>query len=150
MIAPSLPRWQNSGFAYQGTSYRTPTGQLIIVHRPFVPVHLFANEKRSPVPVYALLDSGCDRVIFPADLSALVGIVDFRSGQQAKAIGVSGQPQDVFEHQLALRIVGDTRLLPLAVGFSNEVPLPLLGRSFFAQFKVIMFKESEREVELIF
>ena len=40
------------------------------------------------------------------------------------------------------------RVLPLDVGFSRQVGLPILGRSFFRHYRAIIFNELNEEVEL--
>lgn len=64
------------------------------------------------------------------------------------AVGIAGQRADVYYHNLAIEVLGDPRSLPTEVGFSREIVLPLLGRSFFRHFKAVIFSEPEGEVEL--
>lgn len=118
------------------------------VARPFIPVFLLGNGLRTPSPYYALLDSGADRVIFPADLAAAVGITAIESGKLEPAVGIANQKADVYYHPMSLEVLGEGRVLPLEVGFSRQVSLPILGRSFFRHYKQVIFSEPKEEVEL--
>jgi hypothetical protein len=95
---------------------------------------------------YALLDTGCDTVIFPSDIAELVD-VSITAGKNFPTVGVSNTPVDVYYHMLTLMIPGDGRRLPTLVGFSEGVPCPLLGRMFFAHYTSIIFREAAFEVE---
>jgi hypothetical protein len=119
-----------------------------LVARPLIPVFLVNGERRTRTSYFALLDSGADRVIFPADLAEEVGISKIETGTLEPAIGVASQRTDVYYHRLALQVVGDKRELPVEIGFSREVGLPLLGRSFFEHFKSVTFAQPKGEVEL--
>jgi len=119
-----------------------------LVARPFVPVYLCGNTKKTRSPYFALLDSGADRVLFPADLAVEVGIEKIEIGKLEPAVGISNQKADVYYHKLSLQVLGDMRTFPIDVGFSRQISIPLLGRSFFRQFKVVMFNELKGEVEL--
>ncbi|MFH1192708.1 MAG: hypothetical protein V1656_00075 [Candidatus Jorgensenbacteria bacterium] len=43
--------------------------------RPYIPVYLIGKTKSTPSPYYALLDSGADKVLMPADLAQEVWIM---------------------------------------------------------------------------
>jgi hypothetical protein len=47
--------------------FRDPGAPLIA--RPFIPVYLIGYSQRTESPYYALVDSGADGVLFPADLA---------------------------------------------------------------------------------
>ena len=119
-----------------------------LVARPLLPVFLVGKNHRTPCPYYALLDSGADRVIFPSELASHVGIYAIETGVRESAVGIAGQRADVYYHQLSIEVVGDLRALPTEVGFSREIVLPILGRSFFRHFRVVAFGELKEEVEL--
>ena len=119
-----------------------------LIARPYIPVYLLSKERRTRSPYYALLDSGADRIIFPADLAAEIGIADITSGEIEPTVGIANQKADVFYHHLSLQVMGDSRILSADVGFSKEVYLPILGRSFFAHFKTVVFNEAKEEAEL--
>lgn len=135
-------------FRYQKfiLGFHDPTRPLIA--RPFIPVYLYSKNKKTQEPFYALLDSGADRVILPADLAEAVGITKIETGRPEPTLGVANQRTDVYFHPLSLQVVGDTSILPTEVGFSRDIPIPLLGRTFFQHFKSITFVETKEEVEL--
>lgn len=138
-------------FSYQRFPVIRPSGHRVI-GRPLIPVKLIGNGQKSRT-ILALIDSGCDTVIFPADSATSVGIKIVETGQNEPTIGVNGQPSDVYYHPLALLVLGDGRELRMDIGFSKVVPFPLLGRTFFAHFGAIVFAESfaesKEEVELV-
>ncbi len=119
-----------------------------LVARPYIPVHLFANSKRTESPYFALLDSGADSVLFPADLAEDVGIDDLADGRYEPALGIAGQKADVFYHRVQIQVLGAETVLPMEVGFSKELLIPILGRTFFRHFKSVVFAETKEEVEL--
>jgi len=119
-----------------------------LVARPFIPVYLHGNGKKTVSPYFALLDSGADRVIFPGDLAVEVGISNIETGEPEPTIGIAGQKADVYYHKLALQVLGDGKTLPTDVGFSKDIVLPILGRSFFHHFRAVVFAEGKEEVEL--
>ena len=135
-------------FRYQRFPFGTYDPRKPLVARPFVPVYLVGNERRTQSPYFVLLDSGADRVIFPADLAREVGVARIEAGALEPAIGIANQRANVYYHKLAVQVLGDARILPLDVGFSRDVLLPLLGRTFFRHFKAIIFNEAKEEVEL--
>jgi hypothetical protein len=54
----------------------------------------------------------------------------------------------VYYHDLAVQILGDSRPRRVPVGFSRQIALPILGRSFFAHFKSVAFLEPNELVEI--
>lgn len=118
------------------------------VARPYIPVYLLANSKRTVSPYFALLDSGADSVLFPADLAADVGIHDIAAGRFEPTIGIAGQKADVFYHRAHVQVLGAPTLLSIEVGFSKELFIPILGRTFFRHFKAVVFSEAKEEIEL--
>jgi hypothetical protein len=76
-----------------------------LVARPLLPVFLVGKKCRTPCPYYALLDSGADRVIFPAELAGYVGINVIETGSWESAVGIAGQRAAVYYHQLSIEVV---------------------------------------------
>lgn len=120
--------------------HHDPTKPLVA--RPYIPVYLLASSKRTVSPYFALLDSGADSVLFPADLAAEVGIDDIADGRFEPAIGIAGQKADVFYHGVQLQVLGAEMVLPMEVGFSKELLIPILGRTFFRHFNSVIFAET--------
>lgn len=107
----------------------------------------------STLPIYALLDSGADKTLMPSDLAVSLGVADFKNGKLEPTTGVGQQRVDVFYHgDIEVELVGDGRRLSIEIGFIETLPtrriLPLLGRTFFSQFKSITFEERNELMEL--
>ena len=115
-----------------------------LLPRPILPVRLIGNDRSRSV--WALLDSGADRVIFPAREASRIGIASVESGRRPVGVGVGRT--DTFYHDLALEIIGEGRILYLEVGFTDSLIMPVLGRPFFRNYREVTFREAEREVEL--
>lgn len=98
-------------------------------------------------PYYALLDSGADRIIFPSDLALEIGINNIKTGRSEPTLGIAGQAADVYYHQASLQVVGDARKFSVEVGFSEKITLPILGRTFFAHYKAVIFYEPKGTIE---
>ncbi|MBI4095188.1 MAG: hypothetical protein HY435_03280 [Candidatus Liptonbacteria bacterium] len=135
-------------FGYQKFILGAHDPRKPLVPRPYIPVYLRSDGTRTRSPYFALLDSGADRVLFPADLAIEVGIEDIETGNLEPTIGIGNQRVDVYYHPLILQVLGDTRALSTDVGFSTGITLPILGRSFFRHFKAVIFAEAKEEVEL--
>ncbi len=63
-------------------------------------------------------------------------------------MGIGNQKADVYYYKLALQVLGDVQILPTEIGFSKDIVIPLLGRTFFKHFKTVTFNENKEEVEL--
>lgn len=119
------------------------------IARPYVPVYLHGPRGKTDAPFYALLDSGADQVLLPAELAEVVGIDDFKNTKQhSRTVGVASQVTETYYHDLHLQIEGDTRTLPTTVGFAEDVVVPLLGRALFKHFRLVIFDEAGEQVDL--
>jgi len=135
-------------FRYQKLPSPSHDTRTPLVPRPYLPIYLHTGTKSTRSPYYALLDSGADVVLFPTDLAVEIGITDITTGRGPRPIiGVAGQRADVYYHDLELQLLGDTRRLPTAVGFSDHITMPLLGRSFFTHFTSVIFHEGKEQIE---
>lgn len=135
-------------FRYQKIPFHGHDPRKPLIPRPFLPVYLHNRERSTRSPYYALLDSGADNVLLPLELAKEVGIEDITQGWLEPIVGVAGQQANVYYHNLAMQIVGDSRRLELPVGFSELIYIPLLGRTFFRYFRLVVFNEEKEEVEL--
>jgi predicted aspartyl protease len=118
-----------------------------LVARPFIPVSLHGLS-RSTSPYYALLDSGADSVLFPADLAEAINLGYIATGRFERAMGIAGQTAEIYYHNVRIQVLGDSKKLPIEVGFSHHLLIPILGRTFFRHFRAIVFKEEKEAVEL--
>ncbi|PIT92016.1 MAG: hypothetical protein COU08_04135 [Candidatus Harrisonbacteria bacterium CG10_big_fil_rev_8_21_14_0_10_42_17] len=104
-------------FRYQKLPILGSEKERRYISRPLIPVYL-KGKNRTPSPYYALLDSGADRIIFPHELGEVVGIEKIESGFLESTTGIANQSLDVYYHNLDIQVVGDTRELPVEVGFA--------------------------------
>lgn len=72
---------------FEGHDTRTP-----LIPRPILPVYLHGQKSSTPSPYYALLDSGADKVLMPAELAETVGVKDVKTGRLEPIVGVANQP----------------------------------------------------------
>ncbi|MBI2034016.1 MAG: clan AA aspartic protease [Candidatus Liptonbacteria bacterium] len=137
-------------FPYQKLPvHQSPDPSTPRIARPYIPVYLHGEKQSTPSPYYAMLDSGADNVLFPSDLAKEVGIADIKTGKGPfSTIGIAGQRAATYFHNLKVQVQGDSRQLPVMVGFSDNIIIPLLGRSFFKHFKEVVFNEEKERVEL--
>lgn len=135
-------------FKYQKLPFRGHDSRKPLVARPLIPIYLVGKAEETASPYYALLDSGADSIIFPAELAEQVGIFDITSGRLEPTIGIANQRADVYYHKLGVRVVGYEKILYTEIGFSKNILIPLLGRSFFKHFKTVVFNEAKENVEL--
>jgi len=136
-------------FQYQKMPIYGGEATRVFIARPYIPVYLISRTKRTPSPYYALLDSGADRVIFPADLANAVGIEDIKyNARYEPTIGIGKQSVEVYFHKLAIKVLGEDRELSTEIGFANNFTVPILGRSFFRHYKAVIFEEAKERVEL--
>ena len=131
-------------FPYRQLTIPSTNLSLPALPRPLLPVRLIGNGRYRSV--WALLDSGADRIIFPAKEAERIGIADFKLGVPAVGVGVGRA--DVFYYNLGLEVLGEGRFLPVEVGFAGSLIIPILGRSFFRHYSEVVFRELQQEVEL--
>jgi len=100
------------------------------------------------VPYLVLIDSGADINVFSYQIGELLGL-DLLSGQKAEALGVTGEPTDLYIHPLTLILGGEH--YPIKAAFTkalDDKPHGLVGQDgFFSLFKVAFDLPSE-EIEL--
>ncbi|MEK7651372.1 MAG: hypothetical protein AAB377_02480 [Patescibacteria group bacterium] len=136
-------------FSYQKLPFEGFDTRQPLIARPILPVYLHGKNHRTPSPYYALLDSGADKILMPAELAEVVGIKDFTKGRLEPTVGIANQRADVYYHDnLSIEIVGHSKKLSISIGFSDKIFLPILGRSFFIHFKSVIFSERKEEIEL--
>lgn len=83
--------------------------------RPIIPITLHYHNQS--VTYEALVDSGADMSMFPAQIGELLGI-DIKSGQKGELQGVVGQSVAAYYHDIDIEIGGNkTRI---TAGFIDE------------------------------
>lgn len=114
--------------------------------RPIIPISIV--NKNKAIRYEALIDSGSDYNVFPAELCSYLGI-DIKSGKQNPAKGVSGPAINIYFHKLILSVAGIE--YKAEVGFTENMnqPTGLLGQiGFFDKFSV-KFESNEVEITKI-
>ncbi len=120
-------------FPYLRFDVRNDKGKIIdYAFRPMIPVQLSHQDKS--IVVHALVDSGADHCIFPADVAEYLGH-RLKSGEKRKFQGIGGDIHG-YLHQNYLKLLGKS--IRCNIYFSEEYnDFGLLGqREFFSNFKV--------------
>jgi hypothetical protein len=97
--------------------------------------------------VYALIDSGSDQTIFNHEIGGILGI-RVEQGIKGSFTGTSGTRQDVFYHQLGLKLRSGFRSAEYTarVGFAR-LPSDVAGilgqKGFFDHFEVLLSQRKE-------
>lgn len=113
------------------------------IFKPKVPIWISCKSKAT-LPFHALVDSGSDRNLFPAQLGEKIGI-NIKDGIKIPILGIGGIKIKAYTHKANLHIEKCT--FDTEVDFSYEQQIPLLGRrGFFDLFKRIDFNEKTRMV----
>jgi hypothetical protein len=115
--------------------YRTyPGPKGTVLYYPFVRIRIGRRHGPKTRFFEALVDSGAEDCIFPAQLATTIGL-DLRAGRQERRIGIGGV-QSVWVHPIVL-YMGE-HALPIEAAFVETLPMSgLLGRiGFFEHFKI--------------
>lgn len=83
--------------------------------RPIIPITL--HFQKESVRYEALVDSGADKCMFPAQIGEILGI-KVKNGKKGQMSGVFGKPTDVYYHDIDIDIGGN--ITRVTVGFTNE------------------------------
>lgn len=117
------------------------------IFRPIIPLRIAHNQKIS-YPLNALVDSGADRNLFPAELGESLGI-EIKKGKKVSIGGIGDVEIKAYTARVSLFIY--TYKFETEVDFSYQHQRPILGRNgFFNLFKSIKFKERERFLDIEF
>lgn len=115
--------------------------------RPIIPIELTTGGEL--IPCDALIDSGADVSIFPADLGEVLGI-DVRSGERGFSGGMSDiDSSEMFLHRITLKI--GNFYCPTIVGFSyasTRRNYGILGQKGFFDLFVVRFDLANEAIEL--
>lgn len=83
--------------------------------RPIIPVTL--HYKGKSLRYEALVDSGADMCMFPAQIGEIIGI-DIKKGEKGDLGGVVGKTVDAYYHEIDIEIGGNK--IHVKVGFTEE------------------------------
>ena len=86
--------------------------------RPIIPV-LLQYKQNNPISYEALVDSGADMCVFPAEIGELMGI-NIRTGHKGSLSGVIGKSGVVYYHSIEIEIGGNKTTI--SAGFSENQP----------------------------
>lgn len=137
---------QELTFAYIPIPRKDPNTQKIIgeTYFPFVPIQL--SFKGATRGFYALVDSGAERNLFPAELGEAIGI-EVKLGKETSIFGIGQHEIEGYTHVVNLRL-GSIANFDTEVDFSFEQDVPLLGRKgFFDFFRSVSFRERRKIME---
>lgn len=125
-------------FPYIPQPYMDTNGKLVKEYRPYVPVSL-SKWRRKTLLFPALIDSGADFSLFPAQMLDILG-TELEAGKKRFVYGVGDHKIITYTHNLNIT-VGDYTF-KTKIDFSRNQHVPLLGRSgFFDKFKRISFDQ---------
>lgn len=125
------------------------------IERPVIEIVLRnVRDLATPAIAYeALLDSGSDRNIFPAEIAELLGI-ELAETEVVQRVGgvVAGEHRPVYFHSVEIEVGGlGGPVVTTSVGFMpqfSKAGYGLLGRKgFFDQFTFIKFRDAEGVLE---
>lgn len=127
-------------------TYNIELRRASYIYRPILLTRIKSGRNITPFDFEAILDSGADRNLFPAEAYRIIGN-NVESGRKVE-IGGLGDPVTSYEHQVTL--VFHRRTLRTKVCFANIIKNPILGRAdFFTHFSEIKFKEQDKKFFLI-
>ena len=139
-------------FSYK--RYPNPNG--IAITRPVLPITLqnLRTSQPSKIGYEALVDSGSDRCIFPADLADLLDI-DLRASTKILYVAgvVAGERRPIYLYPIEIEVGGrGGPMLEVLAGFMPDFSKSghgLLGRNgFFDQFSFVKFKNLANVIEI--
>ncbi len=126
------------------------------IERPVIAIVLrnLRDPSSTPIAYEALVDSGSDRNIFPAEIAELLGI-HLTSTEHVHYVGgvVAGERRPVYFHPLEIEVGGlGGPAFMTSAGFMPEFSkggYGLLGRiGFFDEFTFVKFKQAQHLLEI--
>ncbi len=112
------------------------------IFRPMVTIKLSCDQSKSIIQFEALVDSGADENLFPAQMGEILGI-NFNGIKSETLTGIGGIKIKVYVTKIYIWILGER--YSTKANFSYEQDEPVLGRKgFFDLFESVCFKEKER------
>lgn len=130
---------------YPWPSKDPQSGDIFEVFRPTIPIVLVYKSKSS-WDMQALVDSGSDRNLFPAQIGEYLGI-DVKSGDKKSIGGIGNYELIAYTHKVKILVAG--KIIDTEVDFSydHNQKIPLLGRNgFFDSYKDVVFNEGVKSL----
>lgn len=115
------------------------------IFRPVIEI-MISNKIKVTNPFEALVDSGSDKNLFPAEIGESIGLI-FDKNNFKILYGIGGVKIKAYTKKITLHVYRFS--FETFVDFSYEQGTALLGRhGFFSLFKSIKFKEDERFLDI--
>ncbi|MBI2426278.1 MAG: aspartyl protease family protein [Candidatus Kerfeldbacteria bacterium] len=114
--------------------------------RPVIPVEIGIGDRS--IPYEALVDSGADFCIFPAELGELLEI-DLAGGEKNLVNGITGKAEWYFMHSVTLTVGGHPFIIK--AGFlpnMGEIGYGVVGQQGFFDLFIVKFDLQQEEIEL--
>ena len=116
------------------------------VIRPIIPVTL--KYKGKTISYEALIDSGADTCVFPAEIGELVGI-DIKTGKVGDLVGVIGRAEKIYYHTLDIEIGGNTTQIEAGFSYSKNISsFGLLGQNGIFSVYIIKFMHRKGFIDI--
>lgn len=116
------------------------------VIRPIIPVTL-CYKQNSLVTYEALVDSGADMCVFPAQVGELLGI-DIKSGIVGPLSGVIGKSGKIYYHDIVVEIGGNSTQVHAGFSYSEKIQCGFLGQKGIFNIYIVQFQYRKEVVEL--
>lgn len=123
------------------------SGKLTEAKIPTVPISISSDTRTTPYMFNALIDSGADHSLFPAEHAQIIGI-NVKSVTPRKVGGVGkGGPIIAYRHDIILNVI--QKSFVTYADFTYDCDIAILGREgFFNLFKRIDFDQKNHKVIL--
>lgn len=114
--------------------------------RPIIPITLKYKQNR-PVSYEALVDSGADMCVFPAQIGELLGI-NIKNGISGSLSGVIGKSGKIYYHDIVVEIGGNTTSVNAGFSYSEKIQCGFLGQKGIFSIYIVQFQYRKEFVEL--
>lgn len=116
--------------------------------RPFIRVRISTRENASDfIWIYALIDSGADQSVLPAEIARRLHI-DLGASPSVAVKGIGGGRANAQMHPVTIAVDESWKMI-IAVAFvDDEQTLPILGQEGFFDHAIVTFNRPKEEIEL--
>ncbi len=114
--------------------------------RPIIPITLqYKNNKQ--VYYEALVDSGADICVFPAQIGELMEI-PVKTGESGPLSGITGKSETIYYHEISIGIGGNMTTTRAGFTYSKNASYGFLGQKGIFNMYIAEFKYLKETVEL--
>ena len=115
------------------------------IARPIIYLSLNYKHGKMFGPVGAIIDSGADFNLFPADVANILGI-NLKKGIERVNEGIGKKRVKTYRHS-GIKMFVEGHSFETTIDFGEEITVPLLGQQgFFDKFKAITFNRPQEEI----